>query len=85
MAEDCVNHSCSLDELSAFPFENSFWIMKGLVRIANNPIAQAANGLSENPTHVKNKKFISKLVPKSRNGAGLLKTGERAFVVLKTK
>jgi hypothetical protein len=38
--EDCVNHQCSLNDISAFPFENYRHQLKKKVKNSRNPIAQ---------------------------------------------
>lgn len=40
LPDNCVTFNTSLNELSAFPFENFLGKMKRMLRNANNPIAQ---------------------------------------------
>ena len=45
--EDVRNFSCSLNDTSAFEFENFVKTLKKIVRNCSNPVAQAAKRLSE--------------------------------------
>jgi hypothetical protein len=47
LADDVDNFKCSLQNLSAFPFENYMQTLKRYVRSARNPLAQVANRLHE--------------------------------------
>lgn len=47
VVDDVVNHSCTLNDISAFPFENYLHSLKKLVRSPNNPVAQIAKRLTE--------------------------------------
>lgn len=47
LADDVENYQCSLNSLSAFPFENHLHIIKELVRSSNNPISQVFKRLAE--------------------------------------
>ena len=47
LSEDVRHFECSLNEISAFPFENHQQNIKRLVRISCNPIAQVAKRLAE--------------------------------------
>ena len=42
LSEDAENQDCSLNEISAFPFENFLQTLKKQVRNGNNPISQVA-------------------------------------------
>ena len=56
LADDVVNHGTSLNELSAFPFENFMQTLKKMVRSAHNPLAQVTKRLSE----------VNKIIPKKK-------------------
>ncbi|XP_065643048.1 uncharacterized protein LOC105845058 isoform X3 [Hydra vulgaris] len=45
--EDVVNHSCSLQDISAFPFENYLGILKSYVRKAQSPLSQLTKRIEE--------------------------------------
>lgn len=45
--EDLVNHSCNLQKMSAFPFENYLGMLKKYVRKAQNPLSQLAKRIDE--------------------------------------
>lgn len=47
LADDVINHGCSLNNISAFKFENYMQSLKKMVRNSNNPIAQVVKRLSE--------------------------------------
>jgi hypothetical protein len=47
IADDVRQHGCSLNHLSAFPFENYLQKLKKLIRSAHNPVAQIARRLHE--------------------------------------
>ena len=47
LCDDVENFRCSLNHLSAFPFENHLQTLKKLVRNSNNPISQVAKRLTE--------------------------------------
>ena len=47
IADDAENHQCSLNAISAFPYENYLQTIKRFVRKATNPIAQVAKRLTE--------------------------------------
>ncbi len=47
LADDVDIHRCSLDFISAFPFENHLRILKGSVRSNNKPVVQIAKRLQE--------------------------------------
>ena len=56
--EDVRNFGCSLNEISAFRYENFMKTLKKMVRNANNPVVQIAKRLSEikNTTRIKSSK-----------------------------
>ena len=45
--EDVTAHGCSLNDISAFPFENYLRLLKRQVRNSNNPIAQVVKRMKE--------------------------------------
>ena len=45
--EDVVNHSCSLQDISAFSFENYLGILKSYVRKAQSPLSQLTKRIEE--------------------------------------
>lgn len=47
LADDVKNHRCSLNDISAFPFENSLQVIKKYVRTPRNPIAQVTKRMIE--------------------------------------
>jgi hypothetical protein len=47
IADDMEKFNCSLNEISAFPFENHLRSIKRLVRNAKNPISQVTKRMSE--------------------------------------
>lgn len=47
--EDVSHFHCSLNNISAFPFENHLQSIKRMVRCGNNPIAQVTKRLAEGP------------------------------------
>lgn len=47
LADDVESYQCSLNSLSAFPFENHLYKIKKLVRSTNNPISQVFKRLAE--------------------------------------
>jgi hypothetical protein len=47
LADDVQKFKCTLDKVSAFPFENYMQTLKRYVRSANNPLVQVANRLHE--------------------------------------
>ena len=51
LAEDCQNLHSSLNEISAFKFENYLQVIKKSIRNANNPVAQIAKRKLEVETH----------------------------------
>ena len=79
LADDAEHFNCSLNELSAFPFENNLQTIKRLVRNSHNPIAQVAKRLAEAKTAkcYQQRKFIS---VKPKDGCFILQSGSFAFV-----
>jgi hypothetical protein len=52
IADDSIKYGCSLNAISAFPFENHLQILKKYVRKQQNPIAHAMAVLLKNVGHV---------------------------------
>lgn len=85
LSDDSRHFMCSLNDISAFPFENHLQILKKLVRNAKNPISQVAKRLCEqeraeshrNKVSNKSWHFVSE---KKRNGCFLLHNEDFAFV-----
>ncbi|XP_038062953.1 uncharacterized protein LOC119733615 [Patiria miniata] len=83
LCDDVEHFQCSLNELSAFPFESKLNFVKKLVRNAHNPIAQATKRMTESEeagavvmVHG-NFKYIS---VKRKDSCFLLRTEQFAFV-----
>ncbi|MEW8548043.1 MAG: hypothetical protein AB2693_31455 [Candidatus Thiodiazotropha sp.] len=51
IGDDAKKFNCSLNEISAFPFENYLRILKHMVRNARNPVVQVSKRLSELEKH----------------------------------
>ena len=87
LADDCEHFDCSLNDISAFPFENHLHFVKKLVKNAKNPIVQVGKRLEEkrmtNQGDVKLKPTFSVITTKERNNSFLLKNGSYAFVKAK--
>eukprot|EP00111_Clytia_hemisphaerica_P013185 TCONS_00038712-protein len=47
IADDVKNYNCSLNEISAFPFENFLQTLKKMVRNSKSPLIQVSNRLCE--------------------------------------
>lgn len=84
LADDCINFNTSLNEQSAFPYENFLGRLKRLVRNGNNPIAQVGKRLSENRCLVGKKGFVRKLAAGMRDGVVRLKCG-KVGIILETQ
>lgn len=76
LADDCANHSCSLNYLSSFPYENCLGVIKRLVRNSNNPISQVVKRVGERTRLTSIAGTSPILRPKSRDDTVLLKQGE---------
>ena len=51
LADDCQNLHSSLNDISAFKFENYLRVIKKFIRNANNPVAQIAKRKQKVETH----------------------------------
>lgn len=85
LSDDARHFQCSLNDISAFPFENYLQVLKKLVRNAKNPISQVAKRLSEQDTTESHKKKMANkswhfVSVKKRNGCFLLHNEDFAFV-----
>lgn len=47
LSDDVEHFQCSLNDVSAFPFENNLQLIKKLVRNSRNPVAQVVKRISE--------------------------------------
>ena len=84
LKEDAVNFKSSLDNISAFPFENHLQILKKLVRKPQNPISQIVKRLDELEScdaEFEEKALYTKLTTKHKDSWFLLKSGK--FVCVK--
>lgn len=88
VVDDARYMKCSLNDISAFPFENHLQVIKRLVRTAKNPIAQIVKRLSEvENAGIKQQKkthtSLSFVSANKRNGCLLLQNDDFAFVIEK--
>jgi len=70
IADDCEHFKTSLNEISAFPFENYLHSIKKLVKNAKNPIVQVAKRIQE-------KNNASVIIPKRRSTFSVISTSEK--------
>jgi len=84
LSDDSRHFQCSLNDISAFPFENYLQILKRFVRNAKNPISQVAKRLLEHERAGSHRKMANKswhfVSVKKRNGCFLLHNENFAFV-----
>ncbi|XP_022111442.1 uncharacterized protein LOC110990667 [Acanthaster planci] len=83
LCEDVDHFQCSLNELSAFPFESKLNIVKKLVRNAHNPIAQATKRMMESEEAGADKAVHRNhlhISVKRKDSCFLLRTEQFAFV-----
>lgn len=85
LADDVENYQCSLNILSAFPFENHLHKIKKLVRSSNNPISQVFKRLAEKERYsaTKDTSLETCISTKYRDNCFLLENDD--FVFLKEK
>lgn len=80
LADDCVNHQCSLNDISAFPYENFLGSLNRLVRNNNNVVAQIVKRLSENQQVGQEKSNVLRIKPQTRDNTVLL-SGDKFAIV----
>jgi hypothetical protein len=76
IADHCRTHGCSLNDISAFPFESALKQLKRVVRNSNNPIVSIARTITDVPdllTRDVNSTSRQKFTSNARNSAVLLK------------
>ena len=82
LADDCVNHNCSLDDLSAFPYENMLGALKSLVRSPNNPVAQVVKRLKATAGSFRPGKLChEKISANPRDSVFMLQCGQLVQIV----
>lgn len=81
LSDDCRHFQCSLNDISAFPFENHLQILK---KLAKNPISQVAKRPFEHETAESHRHLGHKsghfVAASKRNGCFLLHNEHFAFV-----
>ena len=81
LADDCEHFNCSLNDISAFPFENHLQLIKKKVRSAKNPIVQVSKRLRELEfCTLKKKSKCHKISTRQRDSCFLLTNDSLAFV-----
>lgn len=84
LPQDCRNFACSLNDISAFPYENHLQTLKKTVKNAKNPIVQVAKRIQEKAlaevTDTKLQRSFHVISTKLRNSCFLLNNGCYAFV-----
>lgn len=83
LCDDVEHFQCSLNDISAFPFENRLHFIKKLVRNAHNPIAQVTKRLAESLVAGKDEmvnKNYQCISIKRKDGCFLLRTEQFAFI-----
>lgn len=81
IADDCYTHSCSLNEISAFPFESFMKNLKRSVRNSTNPVTSISKNLKAINTNQRDQRSISKLSVQTRNSVVLLKDKRMGIIV----
>lgn len=87
LCDDVKNFRCSLNRVSAFPFENHLQSIKKLVRNAKNPLAQIINRLSEkrNYANYSSRESHYRIVSsRERDCCFLTKSGQYIFIEKET-
>lgn len=82
LPDDVENFQCSLNDISAFPFENHLQTVKRLVRNAKNPITQVAKRLTEieNSGRLKSEARTTIISAKKKDCCFILKNEDFAFI-----
>ena len=82
--EDVRYFKCSLNEISAFPFENHLQKIKKLVKNAKNPIAQVTKRLDgiarTQPRHANQKHSVSHISTRKKDRCFMLENGKISFL-----
>ena len=81
--EDVEHFRCSLNEISAFPFENYLQTLKKYVRNSSKPLVQVVKRLTEaeeSNMHKKNKKIATHIGYNIKDGCFVLHDSSVAFV-----
>lgn len=77
LADDVEKHKCSLDKVSAFPFENYMQTIKRYVRSPTHPLVQVANRLHEADAAASNRTVKEGTYGKSENKERIFSTAQR--------
>ena len=84
LVDDARRFDCSLNMLSAFPFENFLQQVKKMVRNGKNPIAQVAKRLSEKGMHQRGPRGKSMIISTTqKDSCFILNNSDYAFVIEK--
>lgn len=75
LVDDCKYHNCSLNKLSAFPFENMLGSLKRLVRGPHNPVVQVVKRLSEASDKIRPLKSVQKISSVIKDSMFMLRGG----------
>lgn len=81
LVDDCVNHGCSLNDISCFPYENFLGSLTRLVRNGSSVVTQISKRISESAVIGKAKIRAPKLNDNLRDGSVLLKDGKLAIII----
>ncbi len=85
--EDVAHFDCSLNDISAFPFENQLKTIKKLVKTSHNPLVQVAKRMAEKEHAQKDMKqkqtHLQPVSGKQRDSCFLLQDGSVTFVTEK--
>lgn len=85
--EDVAHFNCSLNDISAFPFENHLKTIKKLVKTSHNPLVQVAKRMAEKENAQKSTKqkqtLLNPVSGKQRDSCFLLQDGSVAFLTEK--
>lgn len=82
LADDVESYQCSLNSLSAFPFENHLYKIKKLVQSTNNPISQVFKRLAERERYsaTKGTALETCISTKYKDNCFLLENGDFVFL-----